>query len=80
MRELTNQIAAVETKGFTKPNQGRGKADTTVAYDGETLKFPSWTTKEPLEQADIRHATTATPFAPPLIMKGGRQRGATSGR
>lgn len=49
-------VFAIETKGFTKPNQGRGKADATVVYDGETLRFPHWTTKEPLEQAE-RQAT-----------------------
>ena len=39
-------VFAVETKGFTKPNQGRGKADATVVYDGETLRFPRWTTQD----------------------------------
>ena len=52
-------VFAVETKGFTKPNQGRGKADATVVYDGETLRFPSWTTKEPLEQAERQAAWLA---------------------
>lgn len=45
-------VFAVETKGFTKPNQGRGKADAVVAYDGGALRFPTWTTQEPLEQAE----------------------------
>jgi hypothetical protein len=45
-------VFAVETKGYTKPNHGRGKADATVFYDGETLRFPTWTTNEPLEQAE----------------------------
>jgi hypothetical protein len=52
-------VFAIETKGFTKPNQGHGKADATVAYDGETLKFPTWTTKEPLEQAERQAAWLA---------------------
>lgn len=45
-------IFAVETKGFTKPNRGQGRADATAVFDGRTLKFPTWTTKEPLEQAE----------------------------
>lgn len=52
-------VYAVETKGYTKPNQGRGKADSTVFYDGETLKFPSWTTNKPLEQAERQAAWLA---------------------
>ena len=45
-------VFAVETKGFTKPKQERGKAAATVSFDGNVLRFPTWTTKEPLEQAD----------------------------
>jgi hypothetical protein len=45
-------IFAVETKGFTKPNRGKGRPDATVLFDGTVLKFPTWTTKEPLEQAE----------------------------
>ncbi|MBT2326500.1 NERD domain-containing protein [Variovorax paradoxus] len=45
-------VFAVETKGFTKPKRGRGRADATVAFDGKVLKFPTWATKEPLEQAE----------------------------
>lgn len=52
-------VFAVETKGFTKPNQGRGKADATVVFDGKVLKFPTWTTKDPLEQADRQAAWLA---------------------
>jgi hypothetical protein len=44
-------IFAIETKGFTKPKRGQGRADATVTFDGKVLKFPTWTTKEPLEQA-----------------------------
>ena len=49
-------IFAVETKGFTKPNRGGGKADATVVFDGQVLKFPAWATKEPLEQAERQAA------------------------
>lgn len=52
-------VFAVETKGFTKPKHGRGKADATVAFDGALLKFPGWTTKEPLEQAQRQSAWLA---------------------
>jgi hypothetical protein len=44
-------IFAVETKGFTKPNRQAGKADATVVFDGKLLKFPTWSSCEPLEQA-----------------------------
>ena len=49
-------IFAVETKGFTKPKRGGGKADATVFFDGQVLKFPTWATKEPLEQAERQAA------------------------
>lgn len=52
-------VFAVETKGFTKPKQGRGKADATVHYDGKVLKFPTWTTNDPLEQAERQAAWLA---------------------
>jgi len=52
-------VFAVETKGYTKPNRGRGKLDATVAYDGQTLRFPTWTTREPLEQAERQAAWLA---------------------
>lgn len=45
-------VFAVETKGFTKPGDKKGRASATVAFDGHLLKFPSWTTSEPLEQAE----------------------------
>lgn len=44
-------VFAIETKGFTKPKGGRGKADATVEFDGGILRFPTWATKDPLEQA-----------------------------
>jgi hypothetical protein len=49
-------VFAVETKGFTKPKQGRGKANATVVFDGKVLRFPTWTTSDPLEQA-VRQAS-----------------------
>jgi hypothetical protein len=42
---------AVETKGFTKPRDIAGRAGATVTFDGKHLKFPSWRTTEPLDQA-----------------------------
>ena len=48
-------LFAVETKGFTKPRDIEGRAAATVTFDGKTLKFPTWTTEEPLDQA-VRQA------------------------
>lgn len=45
-------IFAVETKGFTKDNEAKGRANATVTFDGHLLKFPAWTTREPIEQAE----------------------------
>ena len=47
-------VFAVETKGFTKPKRGMGKADATVEFDGRSLKFPLWTTQGPLQQATAK--------------------------
>ena len=44
-------LFAVETKGFTKPRDIAGRAGATVTFDGKHLKFPTWTTTEPLDQA-----------------------------
>lgn len=44
-------VFAVETKGRAKPITGNGTSDAEVIYDGEKLKFPSWTERDPLEQA-----------------------------
>ena len=52
-------VFAVETKGFTKPRRHGGKADATVVFDGKSLKFPTWTTKDPLEQAERQAAWLA---------------------
>jgi len=45
-------VLAVETKGYTKPNSGEGKADARVEFDGQVLKFPWGATTKPLEQAE----------------------------
>lgn len=52
-------VFAVETKGFTKPKDVGGKASATVVFDGKVLKFPTWTTKDPLEQAERQGAWLA---------------------
>ena len=44
-------VFAVETKGYRKPNRKGGTADATVAYDGQALKFPDWSSDKPLLQA-----------------------------
>lgn len=44
-------VFAVETKGYTKPTRGLGKADATVEFDGNVLRFPTRVTRDPLEQA-----------------------------
>ena len=45
-------VFAVETKGYTKPKRDGGRADATVTFDGKVLNFPTWTTTEPLDQAE----------------------------
>ena len=45
-------VFAVETKGYTKPADMSGKEAAKVTFDGKVLKFPTWTTSEPIEQAD----------------------------
>lgn len=45
-------VFAVETKGYTKPMRIGGPAGAKVVFDGQTLRFPSWTATAPLEQAD----------------------------
>lgn len=49
-------VFAVETKGFTKPRQGKGRADATVLFDGKSLRFPTWATSDPLDQAERQAA------------------------
>ena len=45
-------VFAVETKGFTKPAKGSGRAAVRVGFDGRSLAFPTWSTSAPLEQAE----------------------------
>jgi hypothetical protein len=45
-------VYAVETKGYTKLNALKGREGATVEYDGMRLKFPMWTTEEPILQAE----------------------------
>jgi hypothetical protein len=49
-------VFAVETKGFTKSKHVQGRAAATVEFDGGVLRFPTWSTKEPLEQAERQAA------------------------
>ena len=44
-------VFAVETKGRSKPNKGRGTLDAKVIYDGDALRFPDWHETQPLQQA-----------------------------
>ena len=46
-----NGVFAIETKGRSKPDRGRGQEDVLVTYDGQTLQFPTWREREPIEQA-----------------------------
>lgn len=47
----TQGVYAVETKGYAKPNRQQGAADAKVEFDGRCLRFPTWSTDKPLEQA-----------------------------
>ncbi len=44
-------VFAVETKARSKGSSLSRKAEATVIYDGERLRFPSWVTTEPIDQA-----------------------------
>lgn len=44
-------VFAIETKGYTKRNGAGGAAEATVEYDGNVLRFPAWSRREPLEQS-----------------------------
>jgi hypothetical protein len=48
----TSGVFAIETKGYTKPGDMSGKEAAKVIFDGKVLKFPTWTTGEPIEQAE----------------------------
>lgn len=52
-------VFAVETKGFTKSQQLTGRARFTVVFDGQQLRFPEWSSSEPLEQAQRQAAWLA---------------------
>jgi hypothetical protein len=45
-------VFAVETKGYTKPTEGDGKANARVVFDGQRLSFPHFGTSQPIEQAE----------------------------
>ncbi|MGV8824701.1 nuclease-related domain-containing protein [Methylibium petroleiphilum] len=45
-------VFAVETKGYSKPNERQGQAGARVEYDGRMLTFPHRTTSAPIEQAE----------------------------
>lgn len=51
-----NGVFAIETKGRSKPDRGRGQEDVKVTYDGQALQFPTWSERGPIEQAK-RQAT-----------------------
>ena len=48
----TSGFFAIETKGFTKSNRIKGQPGATVYFNGATLKFPTWSGSEPIDQAD----------------------------
>ncbi len=43
-------VFAIETLGRNKPLTDNNKKQATVIYNGESLKFPTWTETQPLEQ------------------------------
>lgn len=45
-------VFAVETKGYSKPIRGGGKADATVVFDGKTLTLPDSAGRWAIEQAE----------------------------
>lgn len=45
-------VFAVETKGYTKLNHIKGREGATVEFDGMTLRFPTWASAKPVEQAE----------------------------
>lgn len=54
-----NGVFAIETKGRSKSDRGRGQEDALVTYDGQTLQFPTWREREPIEQAKRQAAWLA---------------------
>jgi hypothetical protein len=49
-------VFAVETKARSKGSRGNRMAEAKVTYDGERLRFPSWGTTEPIDQAKAQAA------------------------
>jgi hypothetical protein len=49
-------VFAVETKARSKGSRGKRIDEAKVIYDGERLRFPSWTTTEPIDQAKAQAA------------------------
>ena len=49
-------VFAVETKARSKGSRENRMADAKVTYDGERLRFPSWVTSEPIDQAKAQAA------------------------
>lgn len=45
-------VFVIETKGYTKPNRDQGRADAKVTYDGQRLAFPTFATRDPIDQAE----------------------------
>jgi hypothetical protein len=44
-------VFAVETKARSKGSRAKAKSEAEVVYDGKQLRFPSWVTTEPIDQA-----------------------------
>jgi hypothetical protein len=49
-------VFAVETKAHSKGSRGNRMDEARVTYDGENLRFPSWVTTEPIDQAKAQAA------------------------
>lgn len=47
-------VFAVETKGRPKPMNDDGSAEREVIYDGESLTFPTWRERKPIQQAELQ--------------------------
>jgi len=69
-------VFAIETKGYTKPGHVSGKEGAKVTFDGKVLKFPTWSTGEPVAQAERQaqwlstwasHATGEPVLAWPVV-------------
>jgi hypothetical protein len=51
LRLRSERVFAVETKARFKRSKGDRKAEAKVIYEDERLKFPTWVTTEPIDQA-----------------------------